>query len=280
MAAPRPPRRGRARIVGSHPYPPALARVLRELAACSTLLAGSLKFDGTLIVQLAGEGPVRLIVVECTTALTLRATAQWDDERVLACRPGVAAGARGRSDRRSPCDHAGPAHAGRDDPGDRRARRGLGRRAGRALPHLLRAGRLAPRAGAAGRRGRRRAAAAPAGVRAHRRVDVAGCRRRSRRGRRLLARARRHQRRRALGLVRRPRPQGLPQRRAALRVLMLPGARRGRAAHRRTAGDRGRARRAGPRRGRVRVLRAPVPVRPPGGARAVHPPPVPPSTRH
>ena len=75
------------RIVGSHPYPPALARVLRELAACSTLLAGSLKFDGTLIVQLAGEGPVRLIVVECTTALTLRATAQWDDERVLALPP-------------------------------------------------------------------------------------------------------------------------------------------------------------------------------------------------
>jgi molecular chaperone Hsp33 len=72
------------RIVGSHPYPPALQRVLRELAACSALLAGSLKFDGTLIVQLAGEGPVRLIVVECTTGLALRATAQWDEARVHA----------------------------------------------------------------------------------------------------------------------------------------------------------------------------------------------------
>lgn len=71
-------------IVASHAYPPALARVLRELAACASLLAGSLKFDGTLIVQLAGDGPVRLIVVECTTALTLRATAQWDEPRVRA----------------------------------------------------------------------------------------------------------------------------------------------------------------------------------------------------
>ena len=71
-------------LVASHPYPPAVARVLRELAACASLLAGSLKFDGTLIVQLAGDGPVRLIVVECTTALALRATAQWDATRVAA----------------------------------------------------------------------------------------------------------------------------------------------------------------------------------------------------
>lgn len=74
-------------IVAAHPYPPALSRVLRELAACASLLAGSLKFDGTLIVQLAGDGPVRLIVVECTTALALRATAQWDDARVTALPP-------------------------------------------------------------------------------------------------------------------------------------------------------------------------------------------------
>jgi molecular chaperone Hsp33 len=71
-------------VVGAHPYPPAVVHVLRELAACATLLAGSLKFDGTLIVQLAGDGPVRLIVVECTTTLALRATAQWDEARVRA----------------------------------------------------------------------------------------------------------------------------------------------------------------------------------------------------
>jgi len=68
--------------LGSHDYPPALARVLGELMAASTLLAASLKFRGSLIVQLAGGGPVRLAVVECDHALKLRATAQWNADEV------------------------------------------------------------------------------------------------------------------------------------------------------------------------------------------------------
>ena len=64
--------------LGSHDYPPALRRVLGELLAATALLAASLKFRGSLIVQLAGSGPVSLAVVECDHALTLRATAQWD----------------------------------------------------------------------------------------------------------------------------------------------------------------------------------------------------------
>lgn len=64
--------------LGSHDYPPALARVLGELLAATVLLAASLKFRGALIVQLAGSGPVRLAVVECDHELTFRATAQWD----------------------------------------------------------------------------------------------------------------------------------------------------------------------------------------------------------
>ena len=64
--------------LASHAYPAPLARVLAELLVASTLLAASLKFKGSLIVQLAGGGPVRLAVVECDHTLTLRATAQWD----------------------------------------------------------------------------------------------------------------------------------------------------------------------------------------------------------
>ena len=64
-------------IVGCHPYPAALARVIAELSAASALLAATLKFDGSLIVQLSGDGPVRLLVVECDGELNLRATAQW-----------------------------------------------------------------------------------------------------------------------------------------------------------------------------------------------------------
>lgn len=67
-----------------HPYPPALQRVLAELLAAAALLASTLKFTGSLIMQLQGDGPVRLLVVECTDALELRATAQWDAPRTLA----------------------------------------------------------------------------------------------------------------------------------------------------------------------------------------------------
>lgn len=65
-------------ILRCHPYPAALKRVLAELLAATALLASTLKFKGALVVQLQGDGPVRLLVVECTADLTLRATAQWN----------------------------------------------------------------------------------------------------------------------------------------------------------------------------------------------------------
>ena len=66
-------------ILDCHPYPPALRHVLAELLAAAALLASTLKFKGALIVQLQGDGPVRLLVVECDATLALRATAQWKD---------------------------------------------------------------------------------------------------------------------------------------------------------------------------------------------------------
>ncbi len=66
-------------ILDCHPYPSGLKHVLAELLAASALLASTLKFKGALIVQLQGDGPVRLLVVECDATLALRATAQWKD---------------------------------------------------------------------------------------------------------------------------------------------------------------------------------------------------------
>ena len=71
-------------ILGSHPYPPAVARALGELLAATTLLAGTGKLDGSLVAQLRGDGPLSLLVVECDGTLALRATAQWDDAAVAA----------------------------------------------------------------------------------------------------------------------------------------------------------------------------------------------------
>ena len=48
--------------LAAHDYPAPLARVLAELMAAAALLAASLKFRGSLIVQLAGPGLVRLAV--------------------------------------------------------------------------------------------------------------------------------------------------------------------------------------------------------------------------
>jgi molecular chaperone Hsp33 len=69
-------------VLACHPYPPPLQRVLAELVAAAALLASTLKFTGSLIAQLQGDGPVRLLVVECTAALELRAMAQWDAQRI------------------------------------------------------------------------------------------------------------------------------------------------------------------------------------------------------
>lgn len=57
-----------------HQYPPAISRLLGELVAAATLLAANLKFDGALVLQLQGDGPVALLVVECRADLKVRAT--------------------------------------------------------------------------------------------------------------------------------------------------------------------------------------------------------------
>jgi len=63
--------------IGHHPYPPRLARLLGETMGAMCLLANSLKFQGSLILQLQGSGAVRLLVVDCDASLRLRAMAQW-----------------------------------------------------------------------------------------------------------------------------------------------------------------------------------------------------------
>ncbi|HYP66868.1 MAG TPA: Hsp33 family molecular chaperone HslO [Thiobacillaceae bacterium] len=61
-------------------YPPALKTVLGELLAAAALLTSGIKFDGSLVLQVHGKGPVKLIVVEATSQRTLRATAKWEGE--------------------------------------------------------------------------------------------------------------------------------------------------------------------------------------------------------
>lgn len=61
-------------------YPPRLEQLLGELMAASVLLASTLKFRGTLVAQLQSQGALRLLVVECSDALDVRAMAHWEGE--------------------------------------------------------------------------------------------------------------------------------------------------------------------------------------------------------
>src|SRR5438034_7037371 len=85
-------------ILSCHAYPPGLQRLLGETLAAVCLLANSLKFQGSLILQLHGGGTLRLLVVECDASLSLRATAQWEgrvpDDAILADLAGQAHGSR------------------------------------------------------------------------------------------------------------------------------------------------------------------------------------------
>ena len=67
-------------VTERHTYPLPLRKVLGELMAAGALLAATLKFEGTLILQLHGNGPVKLIVVESAAGHAMRATAKWDGD--------------------------------------------------------------------------------------------------------------------------------------------------------------------------------------------------------
>ncbi|MBI5918606.1 MAG: Hsp33 family molecular chaperone HslO [Nitrosomonadales bacterium] len=67
-------------VLARHDYPPALRRMMGELVAAAALLAATLKLDGALILQIQGRGAVRLLVVECSGDLNLRATAKWEGD--------------------------------------------------------------------------------------------------------------------------------------------------------------------------------------------------------
>ncbi|ANQ84845.1 putative 33 kDa chaperonin [Azoarcus olearius] len=57
-------------------YAPAVAKLLGEMAAVSTVIAGNLKQPGRLTFQVQGHGPVSLLVIDCTETLNLRGYAK------------------------------------------------------------------------------------------------------------------------------------------------------------------------------------------------------------
>ena len=69
-------------VADRHAFPRSVRDRLGELCAAGLLLSASLKFDGSLVLQIHGDGPVALLVVECDAGGSFRATAKLRDGAV------------------------------------------------------------------------------------------------------------------------------------------------------------------------------------------------------
>ncbi len=63
-------------VLENHQYPPNLISLLGQFTAGAILLASTIKFDGSLILQVKGSGPVSLLIAEVSNGLRVRAMAQ------------------------------------------------------------------------------------------------------------------------------------------------------------------------------------------------------------
>ena len=63
-------------ILSRRDYPRAVRSLLGEMLSAAALLSANLKFNGALVMQIHGDGPVSLLVVECDADLNMRATAK------------------------------------------------------------------------------------------------------------------------------------------------------------------------------------------------------------
>ena len=67
-------------VLERHEYPEPVKQLLGEMLSAAALLTTTLKIQGRMIMQIQGNGPLKLLVVECTNKLTLRAVAKCDDD--------------------------------------------------------------------------------------------------------------------------------------------------------------------------------------------------------
>ncbi|MGR6807529.1 Hsp33 family molecular chaperone HslO [Sphaerotilus natans] len=65
-----------ARRQGAGGYPAPVQQLLGEMSAAATLMQANIKFNGALVLQIQGDGPVKLAVAEAQPDLTVRATAK------------------------------------------------------------------------------------------------------------------------------------------------------------------------------------------------------------
>ena len=68
-------------LIEHRDYPVPVRDALGEAVAATLLLAGTIKFDGVLSLQLQGDGPMPLLLAQCTSGLGVRGLARCGDAR-------------------------------------------------------------------------------------------------------------------------------------------------------------------------------------------------------
>lgn len=60
-------------------YPEPVKSILGEAFVAATLLSSTVKFEGKITLQVRGNGPINLLVVQVTNECTVRGLARWDE---------------------------------------------------------------------------------------------------------------------------------------------------------------------------------------------------------
>jgi molecular chaperone Hsp33 len=76
----------RAANTSTGPYPPRVSELLGEMMAAGALMQSNIKFNGALVLQIMGDGPVKVAVAEIQSDLSMRATATVQGEVAIDAR--------------------------------------------------------------------------------------------------------------------------------------------------------------------------------------------------
>ena len=81
-------------MLENHEYPAPVRRLLGEAVAAAVLLASILKFKGQLTLQIHGNGPLTLLVAQCSADLHIRGIAKWEEGDLPEGLAGLTGGGR------------------------------------------------------------------------------------------------------------------------------------------------------------------------------------------
>jgi molecular chaperone Hsp33 len=76
-------------VLSHNNYPPAIQKLLGEFLAAVSLLSSTLKFDGMIILQARGDGPISTIMAECNHHNSLRGIVRMNENLALTHEQGL-----------------------------------------------------------------------------------------------------------------------------------------------------------------------------------------------